>query len=138
MRLRGDNRKPEPPRDVIAQAGSRSTLVTWKPPIGVDRVGGYRIYTPRENDLFDSKRDPDTTSVTIPLSSGASPTAQAVYISCVSPSGIESNKVQVIAIATAEAGAPSVPTVPVENSVVQVSPDDTDVYTRSREGRLQL
>lgn len=138
MRLRGDNRKPDPPRDLIAQPGSRSALVTWKPPVEIGKVGSYRIYTPRENDLFDTKRDPLTTSVTIPLSSGASPSSQNVFVSCVSPGGMESNKVQVIVVATAEAGAPSVPTVPPENSVATQSPEPQDVYTQQRGGRFQL
>jgi hypothetical protein len=128
MRLRGDNRKPDPPRDLMSQPGSRSALVTWKPPIEIERVAGYRVFTPTERDLFDTFEDPLLSSVTIPLSSGATPASQAVYVSCFSRGGIESNRVQVICSPTAEAGAPAQPTPVAQSSVVDESASDTDVF----------
>jgi hypothetical protein len=122
MRLRGDNRKPGVPRDVIAQAGSRGALITWRSPEDAEGIVGYRLYSPTEKDLLDRT---EARNYFIALSSGASPSTQAVYVSCVSVSGFESNKVQVLCTATAEAGAPSVPTAPSESGNASASASAT-------------
>jgi hypothetical protein len=128
MRLRGDNRKPDPPRDLIAQAGSRSALITWKAPILAERVAEYRIYSPTETDLVGTTK---ANNYTLPLSSGSSPSSQAVYVSCVSLGQLESNKVQAIAVATAETGAPAQPAPPPESGAsATASSEQTDVIGR--------
>jgi hypothetical protein len=112
MFLHGDARRPEPPRDVYAQPGSRKSLITWKLPVNSFRVARFRVYLGDESTLFRETPDIATRSADIPLTAGASPPVMNVFVSAVSVDGIESTKVQVQASSTAEAGAPSDPTPP--------------------------
>jgi hypothetical protein len=109
VRNRGTNKRPSPPRGLIAQSGSRKCLVTWEfPPIYKDIVG-WNIYKGTESQKLDTIKDPNTRQYAVDCSAGAAPPTVNIYISSVNALGIESQKVQVQGKATAEAGAPMDP-----------------------------
>lgn len=103
--------RPSPPRNLLAQSGSRKVLVTWDAPESMNEIIGYRIYTVNENALLDSIYDPNVRQYSVPTSSGATPPVINIFISSFSKRD-ESAKVQVQGSATAEAGAPSDPPPP--------------------------
>lgn len=112
VRVRGTGRRPDPPRDLQAQSGNSRVLLTWKPPAYRVDVAGYRITRSDESTLVMNIKDSGVTLAEIPSSSGATPTVQGFFVSCVNPLGLESVKVQVISGATADAGAPADPAPP--------------------------
>lgn len=109
---RGTQRRPEPPRDVTAQAGPRGALVTWKLAKNNSDTKGYRVYKDTETNLYEEIQDRGRRQEFVELSAGASPPITNVFVSCINASGQESQKVQVKAQASIEAGAPSVPSTP--------------------------
>lgn len=110
-RTNGTIGRPNPPRNLLAQSGSRKVLVTWDTPIQSDDIVGWKIYTNNENALLDSIYDPNVRQYSIPASSGTTPPVINIFVSSISKRS-ESTKVQVQGSATAETGAPSDPAPP--------------------------
>lgn len=110
---RGTSQKPQPPRDIITQAGPRGILVTWNLPEGFNTdIQRWRIYKGDENTLYAELMDRGTRQHFIESTSGATPPVTNIFVSSVNNFGIESAKVQVRGQASTEAGAPSMPAVP--------------------------
>lgn len=113
LRTRGTGNKPLPPRDLYVQAGSRGILLNWRIPAKANiDIAGYRIYKDNENSLFAEVRDPNTTQHYIEATAGSSPPATNLFVSAINQLGQESNKVQIQGTASAESGAPVVPSTP--------------------------
>lgn len=111
FRVNGDNTKPQPPRNLQAQSGSRKVLVTWDAPADPSGIAGYKVYTANEDQLLDTINDPNVRQYNVPASSGATPSVMNVFISSFSAQR-ESALVQIQGSATAESGAPSDPAPP--------------------------
>jgi hypothetical protein len=127
-RLRGADVRPDPPRDVFAQAASRKVLVTWKAPADDSNISGWRVYKGTEKNLYASIDDRNCRQAEVSLTSGASPEVTGIFVSSVNKLGSESRRVQVITNATAEAGAPAEATPPpgYENEPDGGDPPDID------------
>lgn len=110
-RQNGTTARPQPPRNLQAQSGSRKILVTWDSPIVADGIVGYKIYTENEGSLLDTLYDPNVRQYSVPSSAGSSPPTKNIFISSFSKNN-ESVKVQIQGKASVEAGAPTDPTVP--------------------------
>lgn len=110
-RQNGTNARPQPPRNLQAQAGSRKILATWDAPIVTDGIVGYKIYTDNEGSLLDSIYDPNVRQYSVPASAGSAPPTKNIFISSISKNN-ESVKVQIQSKASVEAGAPVDPSVP--------------------------
>lgn len=111
IRQNGITGRPQPPRNLQAQSGSRKVLVTWDAPVVADGIVGYKIYTDNEGSLLDTLNDPNVRQYSVPASAGAVPPTKNIFISSFSKKN-ESVKVQIQGKATAEAGAPIDPAVP--------------------------
>lgn len=111
VRQNGTTARPQPPRNLQAQSGSRKILVTWDAPIVAGGILGYKIYTDNEGSLLDSIYDPNVRQYSVPASAGSSPPTKNIFISSISKNS-ESVKVQIQGKASVEAGAPSDPSVP--------------------------
>lgn len=113
VRQRGTEKPPAPPRDIIPQSSSRGVFLVWALPPGQNQdIAGWRIYKDDENTLLDKIPDRGTRKYFVPASSGSTPPTINIFVSSVNSLGVESAKVQVQAKATAETGAPSIPSVP--------------------------
>ena len=110
-RQNGVTARPNPPRNLQAQSGSRKILGTWDAPIVATGIVGYRIYTDNENSLLDTLYDPNVRQYSVPASAGSSPPTKNIFISSFSKNN-ESVKVQIQGKASVEAGAPTDPAVP--------------------------
>ncbi|MBV9179878.1 MAG: hypothetical protein JO356_01085 [Acidobacteria bacterium] len=109
---RGTDRKPDPPRDVIATAAPRGVLLNWRPPFYATDLAGYRVYKDSETSLFAEIRDPLATQHFVDCTAGTTPPTTNFFISSVSKIGRESQKVMIQGSATAETGAPAMPVTP--------------------------
>jgi hypothetical protein len=110
---RGTNQRTDPPRDIQAQPSSRGALVTWKLPATRSRqIAGWRVYLNDEHTLFQSINDRAVRQCLVTLTSGASPQSYNIFVSSVNSYGSESVKARATAKATAESGAPAVPSPP--------------------------
>jgi hypothetical protein len=113
LKVRGSSQAPGAPRDVQATAGSRGALLTWKlPETNSDVIRGYRVYRDTESNLHATIDDSGIRQLYVTLTSGATPPVTNFFVSAISASGAESQKVPVQAVAIAEAGAPAVPAPP--------------------------
>jgi len=112
IRTLGTQRTPQAPRGLVVQSSSRGFLLSWSLPATFDDIVGWRIYKDTENQLYGELRDRGTRSYPIEATAGASPSYVNVFVSSLNARGMESPKVQIQGKATAEAGAPSVPTIP--------------------------
>lgn len=113
LKSRGTGNKPQPPRDLYVQSGSRGILLNWRAPANATLdTAGFRIYKDNENSLFAEIRDPGTTQHYIEATSGTTPPLTNLFVSTVNQLGAESPKVQIQGTATAETGAPSIPSTP--------------------------
>lgn len=110
-RQNGVTARPQPPRNLQPQSGSRKVLVTWDAPIVADGIVGYKIYTNNEGSLLDTLYDPNVRQYSAPASAGSSPPTKNIFISSFSKNS-ESVKVQIQGKASVEAGAPADPSVP--------------------------
>lgn len=113
-KLNGTAKRPNPPRDLKYLASSRSAIITWVAPELSDDIVGWRIYKETELKRYSDISDPSTKQVTVELSSGTTPPVTNIFVTAVNAAGIESRPVLIQAQATAETGAPSVPSVPTE------------------------
>lgn len=113
-RLRGVDAIPNPPRDVYVQAGPRGLFITWKlPEVGSEFIAGWRVYKDNENNLYDEIKDRANRQKFIETTSGTTPPVVNVFVSSINSLGNrESQKVQAQGSATAETGAPSMPSTP--------------------------
>lgn len=110
-RLNGSQTRPDPPRNLQYQPGSRKALVTFDAPTVTTGIVGYKFYVDSETSLLDTVNDPNVRQYSIPSSAGATPPTRNVFISSFTKNN-ESVKVQIQVKATAEAGAPVDPTPP--------------------------
>jgi hypothetical protein len=123
LNARGDNRKPYPPRGVSSQPGSRKAVISWDAPLRMDRVKGFNIY--KDNALYQQVSDPRLRRTDVAMAADGS--YANVFVASFSEGGRESNRVQVICNATAEASAPADPSTPaVDESSEETIPTDTE------------
>lgn len=115
VKANGPSSRPNPPRNLQAQSGSRKVLVTWDTPIVSDGIVGYKIYKDNEGSLLDSVYDPNVRQYPVPASSGSTPPSVNIFVSSFTKRD-ESIKVQVQGAATAEAGAPADPKPPADSA----------------------
>ena len=111
VRQNGTPTRPNPPRNLQAQSGSRKILVTWDAPIVADGIIGYKIYTENEGSLLATLGDPNVRQYSVPANAGSNPPTKNVFVSSFSKNN-ESVKVQIQGKASVEAGAPTDPAVP--------------------------
>lgn len=113
LRTRGTGNKPLPPRDLYVQPGPRGILLNWRIPAKspID-IAGYRVYKDNENSLFAEIKDPTTVQAFVESTAGASPPTTNLFVSTINQLGVESAKVQIQGVATAEASAPVMPPTP--------------------------
>lgn len=121
-RSNGTDNKPQQPRNLQVQSGSRGALVTWDMPPAFADIAGFRIYKDSENSLLDTIYDSNVRQYKIPLSSGAAPPVTNVFISAFNVRGKESGPVQAQVSATAEASAPSDPSPPSGSAADPIAP----------------
>jgi hypothetical protein len=114
IRLKGNPGVPFPPRDVRALAGSRGVLLVWSLPEVHANVVGWRVFKGDENTSIGDIPDKGIRQKFIELSAGAVPPTTNIFVCSVNGQGVESPKVQVLATALAEAGAPPNPAPPPE------------------------
>ena len=112
IRLRGTAKRPQSPRDVVFQSGSRGGLLVWKLPAFSDDIAGWRIYKDDDQNLHAVINDRGVRQMKIDLSSGATPPVSPIWVCSINAAGVESPKVQVLGVAQAEAGAPPDPNPP--------------------------
>lgn len=111
IRQNGTTSRPNPPRNLRAQSGSRKVLATWDAPLVADGIVGYRIYTENENSALDTLYDPNVRQYSVAASAGSTPPTKNIFVSSISKNS-ESTKMQIQGTATSEAGAPTDPTPP--------------------------
>ena len=109
LKVRGNGRPPDPPRDLQAQPGSRGTLLTWKLPQDSQWIRGWRVYKDTESNLLQEIHDPGQRQLFVALSSGEVPPVTNLFVSSISAAGAESAKVVIKAVALSEIGAPIIP-----------------------------
>ena len=113
VRTRGTNQRPGAPRDLQAQSGPRGILLNWRPPAGFSNdIAGWRIYKDDETSLFAAINDGGTTQHFIETTAGSTPPVTNFFVSSINQLEVESQKVQLQAKATVEAGAPTMPSTP--------------------------
>jgi len=112
MKVRGTSRVPGAPRDVFLQSGPRGILVNWRGPAQADDVTGWRIYKDDERGLFAEIHEPSTTQHFIEATAGTTPPTVNIFVSAINKLGIQSPLIQAQGKATAETGAPTMPTTP--------------------------
>jgi hypothetical protein len=95
---RGTGRRPDPPRDVFFQPGSRGGSLTWKLPVVNWDIAGYRIYKDTEENLYEKAGDRGKRQEYVELSAAAT---VSVVITAISRTG---NVVSVTANNTARQG----------------------------------
>lgn len=117
LRLRGTNKIPGNVRSVIVQSGPRGVLLSWDLPEGNNAdIVGYRIYRGDEQTLYKEIRDRGRRQEFIEAQAGTTPPTNNFFISCVSSLGREGQKIQIQGKATAETGAPALPTAGTEQT----------------------
>lgn len=132
---RGTDKTPQPPRDLIVQAGPRGFLVSWVLPSGfVADIQRWRVYKGDENTLYSEINDRGTRQCFIEATAGATPPQTNVFVSSINSFGAESQKVQIQGSATVEAAAPAMPTAPPTFTGPDVSTD----YGRGGKGQFAL
>jgi hypothetical protein len=116
IRMRGTNKRPDPPRSLQAQSARAGILITWEFPAAFKDIAGWNIYKGTESQKQDGLKDPNTRQYFMPSSSGATPPIVNVFISAVNALGAESQKVQIQGKALVEVGAPANPNPPAGSS----------------------
>lgn len=112
LRDRGTARKPQKPRDLIAQSGPRGVLLTWNlPPVYWDIVG-WRVYKNDESTLYHEIRDRGTRQMFVESTAATTSPMTNFFVSALNGLAKESKKIQVIKAALNEPGAPVMPGVP--------------------------
>lgn len=111
VKQNGNGLRPNPPRNLQAQSGSRKILVTWDAPLVADGVVGYKVYTENESSLLDTLYDANVRQYSVAATAGSSPPIKNIFISSFSKNS-ESVKVQIQGRALTETGAPADPKPP--------------------------
>lgn len=110
---RGTSRPPQPPREIITQAGPRGVLLSWSLPVGFNSdIQRWRVYTDDENTIYAEIMDRGTRQHFVESTAGSTPPVRNFFVSSLNALGIESQRVQVQASAAVEAGAPTMPSAP--------------------------
>lgn len=107
IRNRGTAKRPDPPRDVIAQSSSRGVLLSWNNPQIFFDVIGWRIYKGDENTLYAENRDRGSRQCFVECTAGTASPMNNFFISSINQLGKESQKIQVQQAALNESGAPA-------------------------------
>jgi hypothetical protein len=127
----GTKQLPQPPRGIVVQPAPRGVLVTWNYPAVNFDIQRWRVYRGDENTLYAEIKDRGTRQSFVEATAGASPPTVNIFVSSVNALGIESAKVQIQGKSIAEAGAPTMPTVPPEyNSINSGGRDTSTDYSR--------
>jgi len=109
-RTRTTSNLPQSPRGVNVQSASRGILVSWSLPAGFsDDINRWRVYKDTESNLYQEIANRATRQCFVEATAGSSPPTTNVFVSAMNALGYESPKIQAQGKATAEAGAPSVP-----------------------------
>lgn len=105
----GSGKRPNPPRSIVAQGGSRKIVVTWNSDPNNESNVRYRVYRNTESELY---RECVEQHCEVSCSTSATPALINIFVSAITPTGIESRKVLVQCAPAAEAGAPAEPSPP--------------------------
>ena|SRR5579859_8134655 len=112
LRTRGTAKRPDPPRDLIAQSGPRGVLLTWNNPQVYFDIVGWRVYKSDESTLYTEIRDRGNRQCFVESTAATtSPTAN-FFVSSLNALGLESQKIQIQKAALNESGAPAMPGAP--------------------------
>lgn len=95
----GGRKRPDPPRSLIAQAGSLEALITWNSPQKDSDIVGWRVYKDNESNLLQAITDAVTRKIVVKLPSN---TPTGIYVSSVNARGKESIKVFCLATANTD------------------------------------
>jgi len=137
LRNRGTAKLPQAPRDIIVQSGSRGVLLTWNLPQVFFDIIGWRVYKNDENTLFHELRDRGNRQLFVECTSGTTPPTTNFFVSSINALGRESRKVQAQGKATAETGAPSIPSTPPEyTKTASGGSDRSNYYGRINNSKL--
>lgn len=130
VRAHGTQRIPDLPRGLVVQPGQGGALLTFHLPKRYNDVTGYRIYTGSEKNLSVQIRDRGTRQVFVPLSAGATPPTNNIFVSAVNGFR-ESGRIQIQTKAQADNTAPptSSPTGTPQPAVPQPTPDFLNVFS---------
>lgn len=109
VRQRGTARKPQAPRDLIAQPGPRGVLLTWNLPVQFFDIVGWRIYKSDENTLYTETRDRGNRQCFVESTAATTSPVTNFFVSSINQLGVESVKIQTQKAALNESGAPSMP-----------------------------
>jgi hypothetical protein len=112
VRVTGAGIKPNPPRNLIPQGGSRKVILTWDAPEDDIAGGGYRIYKNSERTVYKTINDPECRTCEVSVSAGSPSPVNNFFVTRVDGSGVESAPVFVQGRASTEAGAPADPPPP--------------------------
>ena len=112
LRGRGTLRRPQAPRDLIAQPGSRGVFLTWGLPQVFFDIVGWRIYKDNENTLYTEIRDRGNRQCFVEATAAATSPITNFFISSINQLGRESQKVQVQKAAANESSVPAMPPPP--------------------------
>lgn len=138
VRTHGTQRLPATPRGVTVQPGQGGALVTWHLPERYNDVTGYRVYTGTEKNLSIQIRDRGTRQVFVPLSAGATPPQNNIFVSVVNAFR-ESGRVQVQSKAQPDNTTPpttGTPPTPVPGTTQPKVPQPTNDYLNMFSGGL--
>ncbi len=133
LRHSGSERRPQPPRGVIAQKASRGFTLVWSLPQAFRDIVGWRVYKDSEGSLYKEISDRGNRQIFIEASANGAPNV-AVFVSSINAYGRESRKVQIIGSASAESGAPAVPSAPPGYTSERSGGADRTVRDRTRVG----
>lgn len=93
LKSAGTNKRPQPPRNLIAQAGSLEVYLTWNAPQSNSDIAGWRVYRDNESTLALSISDASTRQARIKVPAN---TPVGFYVSSVNANGVESSKVFIV------------------------------------------
>lgn len=91
--LLGSSGRPNPPRNLIIQAGSQKVVLTWNGPQNMVGIVGWHVWKDTENNLVLTIDDVTTRQAQIQLQSN---TNTGFFVSSFNALGIDSIKVQII------------------------------------------
>jgi hypothetical protein len=83
MRTHGTQRIPALSRGVTVQPATGGALLTWHLPKRYEDVTGFRVYTNTEKNLTLQIKDRGTRQIFVPLSGGAEPPVNNIFVSAV-------------------------------------------------------
>lgn len=109
LRTRGTAKRPQAPRDLIAQSGPRGVLLTWNNPQRFTDIVGWRIYKTDENTLYTEIRDRGNRQCFVESTAATTSPVSNFFVSSLNALGKESTKIQSQKAALNESGSPTMP-----------------------------